>query len=209
MLTFTSPTVLGLARQQARTFFSRRWMSLWSEVKEIASRKKVTIQNLRSLKQKGTPITTLTAYGYPSGVRCERADIDITFVGDSLAQVALGYDATTRLTLDEMIHHVRAVARGSHSSFLLADMHFGTYHASVEDAIRPAVRLVREGGAEGVKLEGRQEVAPIIKALTSIEIPAMAQVGLLPQRYAALSGYRVQGKNVASAIELLQAVNEW
>ncbi|KAF8748943.1 3-methyl-2-oxobutanoate hydroxymethyltransferase [Rhizoctonia solani] len=189
MLTFTSPTVLGLARQQARTFFSRRWMSLWSEVKEIASRKKVTIQNLRSLKQKGTPITTLTAYGYPSGVRCERADIDITFVGDSLAQVALGYDATTRLTLDEMIHHVRAVARGSHSSFLLADMHFGTYHASVEDAIRPAVRLVREGGAEG--------------------IPAMAQVGLLPQRYAALSGYRVQGKNVASAIELLQAVNEW
>ncbi|QRW23962.1 3-methyl-2-oxobutanoate hydroxymethyltransferase [Rhizoctonia solani] len=209
MLTFTSPTVLGLARQQARTFFSRRWMSLWSEVKEIASRKKVTIQNLRSLKQKGTPITTLTAYGYPSGVRCERADIDITFVGDSLAQVALGYDATTRLTLDEMIHHVRAVARGSHSSFLLADMPFGTYHASVEDAIRPAVRLVREGGAEGVKLEGRQEVAPIIKALTSIEIPAMAQVGLLPQRYAALSGYRVQGKNVASAIELLQAVNEW
>ncbi|KAF8668076.1 3-methyl-2-oxobutanoate hydroxymethyltransferase [Rhizoctonia solani] len=208
MLTFTSPTVLGLARQQARTFFSRRWMSLWSEVKEIASRKKVTIQNLRSLKQKGTPITTLTAYGYPSGVRCERADIDITFVGDSLAQVALGYDATTRLTLDEMIYHVRAVARGSHSSFLLADMPFGTYHASVEDAIRPAVRLVREGGAEGVKLEGRQEVAPIIKALTSIEIPAMAQVGLLPQRYAALSGYRVQGKNVASAIELLQAVNE-
>ncbi|CAE6490782.1 unnamed protein product, partial [Rhizoctonia solani] len=119
-----------------------------------------------------------------------------------------GYDSTTRLTLDEMLYHIRAVARGSRSPFLVADMPFGTYYASIEDAVRSAVRMVREGGAEAVKLEGGKEIVPTIKALTSVGIPVMAHVGLLPQRHAALSGYRVQGKDVTSAIELVHAATE-
>ncbi|CAE6492637.1 unnamed protein product [Rhizoctonia solani] len=200
--------ILSLVGRQSRVHVSRRWMSVRPEAKEVLARKKITIQKLHALKQKGMPITVLTAYDYPSGVRCERADIDITLVGDSLAQVALGYDSTTRLTLDEMLHHIRAVARGSHSPFLIADMPFGTYHASVEDAIRSAIRMVREGGAEAVKLEGGKEIVPTIKALTSVGIPVMAHIGLLPQRHTALSGYRVQGKDVTSAVELVHAATE-
>ncbi|CAE6509500.1 unnamed protein product [Rhizoctonia solani] len=195
---------LGVRSNSSRV----RWMSARPEVKEAQARKKVTIQKLYALKQKATPITVLTAYDYPSGIRCERADIDMTLVGDSLAQVALGYDATTRLTLDEMLHHIRAVARGSRSPFLVADMPFGTYYASVEDTVRSAVRMIREGGTEAVKLEGGKELVPTIKALTSVGIPVMAHIGLLPQRHTALSGYRVQGKNVTSAIELVHSAVE-
>lgn len=169
------------------------------------ARKKVTIQHLHSLREKGTPITMLTAYDFPTGRACEAHGIDITLVGDSLAQVCLGYDATTRLTLDEMLHHCRAVARGSKAPFLVADMPFGTYHAGAEDAVRSAVRLVREGGVEGVKIEGGREVADIVRRLTAVGIPVMAHVGLLPQRQALLSGYKVQGRDADSARALVDS----
>ena len=147
----------------------------------------------------------LTAYDFPTGRACEAHGIDITLVGDSLAQVCLGYDSTTRITLDEMIHHCRAVARGSKTPLLIADMPFGSYHTSTEDAVRNALRLVREGHVEGVKVEGGIEVADVVHRLTTIGIPVMAHVGLLPQRHTMSSGYKVQGKDAHSAMHILES----
>ncbi|KZS87768.1 hypothetical protein SISNIDRAFT_480107 [Sistotremastrum niveocremeum HHB9708] len=171
----------------------------------VVSRKKVSIQRLQQLRNQGTPITMLTAYDYFTARQCETGDVDICLVGDSLAQVCLGYDSTTRLTMPEMLHHVKAVSRGLKTPFLVADMPFGSYHSSVGDAIRNAVQLMQEGGAEGVKLEGGEEIVPIVKALTTIGIPVMAHIGLLPQRHAALSGYRVQGRDAHTAHRVVRS----
>ncbi|KAI0915333.1 hypothetical protein AcV5_003835 [Taiwanofungus camphoratus] len=184
----------------------RRWMSVRPEEGSVPySRKKVTIQHLHNLRKSGTPITMLTAYDFPTGRACEAHGIDITLVGDSLAQVCLGYDSTTRLTLDEMLHHCRAVARGSKSPFLVADMTFGTYQTNAEDAMRNAVRLIKEGGVEGVKIEGGMEVVGIVRKLTSVGIPVMAHVGLLPQRHTFFSGYKVQGRDAESALDIFRS----
>ncbi|KZT04849.1 uncharacterized protein LAESUDRAFT_682338 [Laetiporus sulphureus 93-53] len=185
----------------------RRWMSVRPEESSpiAASRKKVTIQHLHAMRKAGTPIAMLTAYDFPTGRACEAHGIDITLVGDSLAQVCLGYPATTSLTLDEMVHHCAAVARGSKAPLLVADMPFGTYHAGAEDAVRSAVRLVREGGVEAVKLEGGLEIVDVVRKLTGIGIPVMAHVGLLPQRQAMMSGYRVQGRSAEAARGLMQS----
>ena len=167
-------------------------------------RKKVTIQAMQALRQSKTPISMLTAYDYPSALACSSSTLtDITLVGDSLAQVCLGYPSTTQLTLSEMIHHARAAARGTTHPFLVADMPFGSYHTSVHDAVKNAVRLVQEGRVEGVKLEGGREIADVVRRLTDVGIPVMAHVGLLPQRHSALSGYKVQGRSVESAKKLV------
>lgn len=146
----------------------------------------------------------LTAYDFPTGRACETHGVDITLVGDSLAQVCLGYDSTTQLTMDEMIHHCRAVSRGSRSPLLVADMPFGSYHAGPDDALRNAVRLIREGRVEAVKIEGGLEVVETVKKLTRMGIPVMAHVGLLPQRHTMLSGYKVQGKEAHGAEQVLK-----
>ena len=149
----------------------------------------------------------LTAYDYPTARQCESHDIDIALIGDSLAQVCLGYDSTTRLTLPEMLHHVKAVARGAKTPLLVADMPFGSYHGAPSDTITNAVKLIQEGGAEAVKLEGGPEIAPTVSALTRIGIPVMAHIGLLPQRHISSSGYKVQGKTASSAHALLRAAS--
>ncbi|KAF8651077.1 hypothetical protein AX16_004939 [Volvariella volvacea WC 439] len=169
------------------------------------ARKKVTIQALHAQKSNKIPITMVTAYDYPTGLACSsNPDVDIVLVGDSLAQVCLGYSSTTQLTLAEMIHHARAVARGTSHPLLVADMPFGTYHSSTDDAVRNAIKLVQEGRMEAVKLEGGAEIVETVKKLTSIGIPVMAHVGLLPQRHTAMSGYRVQGRSVEGAQKVVQ-----
>ncbi|KIK64648.1 hypothetical protein GYMLUDRAFT_71134 [Collybiopsis luxurians FD-317 M1] len=168
-------------------------------------RKKVTIGALQAMKDKRIPITMITAYDYPSALACSSNPlVDITFVGDSLAQVCLGYKSTTEFSLDEMIYHVRAVVRGTSHPFLVADMPFGSYHVSLEETARNAVRLVQEGRAESLKLEGGSEIADIVRKLTGMGIPITAHVGLLPQRHVSMSGYKVQGKDVESVTRIVE-----
>ncbi|KAL0574815.1 cell wall biogenesis and architecture protein [Marasmius crinis-equi] len=168
-------------------------------------RKKVTLETLHSLKANKTPITMITAYDYPSAVACSsNPSVDIVLVGDSLAQVCLGYASTTELTLSEMIHHTRAVARGTTHPLLVADMPFGTYTVSRSDAIKNAVRLVQEGRVEAIKMEGGLEVVETVQRLTEFGIPVMAHVGLKPQRHVALSGFRIQGKDPNSAKQVIK-----
>lgn len=166
-------------------------------------RKKTTIQHLYELRRTGMPITMLTAYDFPTARALDTHGIDIALIGDSLAQVCLGLPSTTRLTLDEMLHHTRAVARGATHPLIVADMPFGSYQASSEDAIRSAVRMVQDGHVEAVKLEGGLEIAETVRRITQVGVPVMAHVGLMPQRHSALSGYRVQGRDAAGARTVL------
>ncbi|KAI1320263.1 hypothetical protein EDD11_001478 [Mortierella claussenii] len=166
-------------------------------------RPKVTLATLRRLYKHKEPIAVMTAHDFPSGTLVDKAGIDMTLVGDSLAMVALGYASTAEVTIDEMLHHCRAVARGTRSSFLVADMPFGTYETSPEQAVTNAVRMIKEGKAEAVKLEGGEEMSYTISKLTKVGIPVLGHIGLTPQRQASLGGYRVQGKTFAKAKALM------
>ncbi|KAF7428851.1 hypothetical protein PC9H_008083 [Pleurotus ostreatus] len=191
-------------KHASRNGIFRRWMSVRPQDIGISEvRKKVTIQSLYQNKANGTPISMLTAYDYPTAVACSSHPVDITLVGDSLAQVCLGYPSTTHLSVAEMIHHTRAVARGTTHPLLIADMPFGSYHTGIEDALRNAVRMVQDGHVEGVKMEGGQELTEIVRRLSSVGIPVMAHVGLLPQRHIAMSGYKVQGRDRNGAKRIL------
>jgi 3-methyl-2-oxobutanoate hydroxymethyltransferase len=139
-------------------------------------------------------ITCITAYDYPTARLLDEAGVDILLVGDSLGMVVLGYDSTLPVTLEEMLHHVRAVRRGTRHALLVADMPYGSFHVSIEESVRNAVRLVKEGGAEAVKVEGGERRIELIARLVEAEIPVMGHVGLTPQSINAFGGFHVRGK---------------
>lgn len=155
------------------------------------------------MKESNEKIVMLTAYDYPSAKQAEEGGVDVILVGDSLGMVVLGYDSTIPVTLEDMIHHTKAVKRGAKNTFILADMPFLTYHLSVRDTLINAGRLIQETGAHAVKLEGADDVIEKIAALTKAGIPVCAHLGLTPQSVGVLGGYKVQGKDVKAARKLI------
>src|SRR5271155_5641623 len=149
-------------------------------------------------------ISCLTAYDYPAARLMDEAGVDVVLVGDSVAMVALGYDSTLPLTLEEALHHTKAVRRGVKRALLVADMPYGSYHGELSESVRNAMRFVKEAGAEAVKVEGGERRVELIARLTEAEIPVMGHVGLTPQSVNALGGYRVQGKTPGTAEQLLR-----
>src|SRR5215208_130689 len=168
------------------------------------ARKKVTTLSYRQKKERGEPITMLTAYDYPTAMAVDRAGIDTILVGDSLAMVVLGYENTLPVTMEEMLHHSRAVARGAKSALLIGDMPFMSYQVSVEEATRNAGRFLQQGGMDAVKLEGGRERANAIRAITNSGIPVMGHLGLTPQSVNQLGGFRAQGKTAVAAKKLVE-----
>ena len=168
------------------------------------ARHKITVASLRENKLNHRPITCLTAYDYASARLVDEAGIDIVLVGDSLAMTMLGYDNTLSVTVDEMLHHTRAVRRGVKSAFLIADMPYGSYHLSVDDAVRNAARFVKEAGAEAVKVEGGEKRADLIRRIIDAEIPVAGHIGLTPQSVNVMGGFRVQGKTLSAVEQLMR-----
>ena len=169
-------------------------------VPDILSRKTRSLAGHFETKQK---ITCLTAYDYSTALLLDQAGVDILLVGDSVGMVVLGYENTLPVTLDEMVHHTRAVRRGTRRALLVADMPYGSFHVSLDESVRNAVRLVKEGGAEAVKVEGGERRIELIARLVESEIPVMGHVGLTPQSIHALGGFHVQGKT-ADAVRQLE-----
>jgi 3-methyl-2-oxobutanoate hydroxymethyltransferase len=170
----------------------------------VAPVPRLTSDALLAKKRAAQAITALTAYDYPTARLVDQAGIDVVLVGDSLGMAVLGYENTLPVTLEEMLHHTRAVARGLRRSFLVADMPFGSYHSSPRDATRNALRFIKEAGAQAVKIEGGSQRADLIRRLTEAEIPVVGHIGLTPQSVHSMGGYRVQGRSL-DAIDRLSA----
>ncbi|HLM55531.1 MAG TPA: 3-methyl-2-oxobutanoate hydroxymethyltransferase, partial [Pyrinomonadaceae bacterium] len=165
---------------------------------------KVTVPSVRQSKERGERLVCLTAYDYPTARIVDEAGTDIILVGDSLGNVVLGYDSTVPVTLEEMLHHTRAVRRGVERALLVADMPYGSYHAGADDAVRAALRLVKEAGAEAVKLEGGRARLDVVRRLVAEEIPVMGHIGLTPQSLHKLGSYRLQAKTADAARALIE-----
>lgn len=168
------------------------------------NRHKVTIATLAEKKSRREPITCLTAYDYATARLVDEAGIDMILVGDSLAQVVLGYDSTLPVTMEEMLHHTRAVRRAVKRAFLIADMPYASYHVTAEEAVRNATQFIKYGGAEAVKLEGGEKRIEIVHRLVDAEIPVMGHIGLTPQSVNAMGGYKVQGKTLKAIEQLMR-----
>jgi 3-methyl-2-oxobutanoate hydroxymethyltransferase len=168
------------------------------------TRKKVTTRTFRQKKQRGEPITMLTAYDYMTAQAVEQAGIDCILVGDSLGMVVLGYPNTLPVTMEDMLHHCKAVARGAKTPLLIGDMPFMSYQVSVEEAVRNAGRFLQEGGMEAVKLEGGRERADAVRQIVAAGIPVMGHIGLTPQSVSQFGGFLPQGKTAAAARRLVE-----
>lgn len=165
---------------------------------------RISIHDLHKMKAAGQKIAALTAYDYPTAKVVDECGIPIILVGDSLGMVVLGLESTIPVTMEVMLHHVAAVARGAKRAIIVGDMPFGTYHLSAEDALRNAIRLVQQGGATAVKLEGGVTVAAQVERIVSSGIPVMGHIGLTPQYVHQLGGYKVQGKSAKAAERLME-----
>ncbi|MFQ5407343.1 MAG: 3-methyl-2-oxobutanoate hydroxymethyltransferase [Anaerolineales bacterium] len=167
------------------------------------ARKKVTTHTFQLKKAHGEPITMLTAYDYATALAVDRAGIDSILVGDSLGMVVLGYESTLPVTMDDMLHHCKAVARGASHPLLIGDMPFMSYQVSVEEAVRNAGRFLAEAGMDAVKLEGGREVIPATRAILAAGIPVVGHIGLTPQSINKLGGFKAQGRTALAARRLL------
>ncbi|MCJ1450803.1 hypothetical protein MMC28_001137 [Mycoblastus sanguinarius] len=170
----------------------------------LQARKKVTINTLHNLHKKQEPITMITAHDFPSAHVADHAGMDMILVGDSLAMVALGMEDTSEVVLEEMILHCRSVARATKGAFTVGDLPMGSYEIAPEQALESAIRVIKEGRVQSVKLEGGQEMASTIKRITERGIPVVGHIGLTPQRQNGLGGFRVQGKSTIGAVKLLE-----
>ncbi|KAF2239639.1 ketopantoate hydroxymethyltransferase [Viridothelium virens] len=179
------------------------------------ARKKVTLQTLRTLYQKGEPITMITAHDFPSAHVADQTGIDTVLVGDSLAMVALGMEDTSEVVLEDMILHCRSVARATKSAFIIGDLPMGSYEISPTQAVTSALTMLKQGRVHSIKLEGGAAYTPHIRALTTAGVPVLSHIGLTPQRQHSLGGFRVQGKTAAGALTVLddalavQAAGAW
>ena len=165
---------------------------------------RVTINQIKEMKQRAEKIVMLTAYDYSTARLVDGAGIPLVLVGDSLGMVVLGYESTIPVTIDEMLHHTRAVVRGTKQAMVIGDMPFMTYHVSIEDALRNAARFIQEAGAQAVKLEGGVTVAEKVRRIVDCGIPVMGHIGLTPQSIHQLGGFKMQGKTPETAANLLE-----
>jgi len=170
----------------------------------MGDKMKVNTVSMRKMKAGGERIAMITAYDYPSAKLAEEAGADIILVGDSLGMVVLGYDSTIPVTLDDMIHHSRAVKRGASQTFIVADMPFATYHGSIDRTIANAARLMQESGIHSLKMEGGKEIIEQVRACVSAGMPVMGHIGLTPQSVLTIGGWKVQGRSPEQAKKLLE-----
>ena len=165
---------------------------------------KTTVRQLAEMKERGELIPMITAYDYTTAALADAAGIPVVLVGDSLGMVVLGYESTIPVTMEDIIHHTRMVVRGNKNSLIVADLPFMTYQVELAQALRNAARLLQEGGAHTVKLEGGESVAPTIRRIVDCDIPVMAHIGVTPQSVNAFGGYRVRGRSVAQARQIVR-----
>ena len=165
--------------------------------------KKLSIFDIQAKVDRGEKIFQVTAVDFPTAQLVDQAGIDCILIGDSLGMTALGYSSTVPVTMDEMIHHAKAISRAAKHALLVGDLPLGAYHASKEDAVNSAMRMIKEGGADVVKLEGGEDFAPMAEAVIKAGVPVMAHIGLTPQLMSKLGGFKVQGKNAVAGVQLL------